>query len=197
MVQQPKRAVVEISQRGREVLAGNPAKIDVEILQQQFPEFRAFLSRTRGNSEHAVPATPAAATSREPPSTPEEQIATASQVLDESLRDALLTRILESPPKFFEKLIIDLLLAMGYGGSRRDAGEQLGGTGDGGIDGIINEDRLGLDRVYLQAKRYQPGNTVGSEAVQAFIGALVGKAAHKCPSGRFASRENRLAGART
>jgi restriction system protein len=86
---------------------------------------------------------------------------------------------MECSPSFFEKLIVDLLLAMGYGGSRSDAGEQLGGTGDGGVDGVIREDQLGLDRVYLQAKRYQRGNTVGSEAVQAFIGALVGRGAHK------------------
>ncbi len=111
--------------------------------------------------------------------TPEEQIASASLTLNESLRDALLARVLEGNPTFFEKLIIDLLLAMGYGGSQADAGEQLGGTGDGGIDGVIREDQFGLDRVYLQAKRYQPGNTVGSETVQVFMGALVGKGAQK------------------
>ena len=86
-----------------------------------------------------------------PSGTPDEQIAAASRTLDESLRDALLARILQGP----------------------------GGTGDGGVDGIINEDQLGLDRVYLQAKRYKPGNTVGSETVQAFIGALVGRGAQK------------------
>jgi len=90
-----------------------------------------------------------------------------------------MTRILEGTPEFFERLIIDLLLKMGYGGSRVDAGEQLGRTGDGGVDGVIREDQLGLDRVYLQAKRYQPGNTVGSETVQAFVGALVGRGAQK------------------
>jgi len=114
-----------------------------------------------------------------PSATPEEQITAASRTLNEALRDALLARILEGSPAFFEKLIIDLLLAMGYGGSRSDAGEQLGGTGDGGVDGVIREDQLGLDRVYLQAKRFQPGNTVGSETVQAFIGALIGKGAQK------------------
>lgn len=178
LLEQPKRGVVQVSQRGREVLGSNPAKIDVALL-QQFDEFRSFLSRTK--SDDGMAATPAsvAAAVAEPSSTPEEQIATASRTLDESLRDALLARILEGSPTFFEKLIIDLLLAMGYGGSRADAGEQLGGTGDGGVDGVIREDQLGLDRVYLQAKRYQPGNTVGSETVQAFIGALVGKGAHK------------------
>jgi restriction system protein len=114
-----------------------------------------------------------------PSSTPEEQITSASLALNEALRDALLARILGETPTFFEKLIVDLLMAMGYGGSRNDAGERLGGTGDGGVDGVIREDQLGLDRIYLQAKRYQPGNTVGSETVQAFIGALVGRGAQK------------------
>ncbi len=185
LVEQPKRAHVQISARGREVLAQNPAKIDTALL-QRFGEFRNFLSRTKSvNAPSAsTTLTPVAPTLpvtviTETTNTPEEQIATASLTLNESLRDALLARVLESNPTFFEKLIVDLLLAMGYGGSRADAGEQLGGTGDGGVDGVIREDQLGLDRVYLQAKRYQPGNTVGSEAVQAFMGALVGKGAQK------------------
>ena len=185
LVEQPKRAHVQISARGREVLARNPTKIDTALL-QSFDDFRDFLSRTK--SEDA-PSTPAALTPTAPrpltvpvvetTNTPEEQIASASMTLNELLRDALLARVLEGNPTFFEKMIVDLLLAMGYGGSRTDAGEQLGGTGDGGVDGVIREDQLGLDRVYLQAKRYQPGNTVGSEAVQAFMGALVGKGAQK------------------
>jgi restriction system protein len=90
-----------------------------------------------------------------------------------------LARILEGSSAFFEKLIVDLLVAMGYGGSRADAGERLGGTADGGVDGVIREDQLGLDRIYLQAKRYQPGNPVGAPAVQGFIGALIGRGAQK------------------
>jgi restriction system protein len=185
LVEQPKRAQVQISSRGREVLARNPSKIDATLL-QGFDEFRDFLKRTKSEDAPSVSAalttaapTPLVATVNETTNTPEEQIATAFLTLNESLRDALLARVLESNPTFFEKLIVDLLLAMGYGGSRADAGEQLGGTGDGGVDGVIREDQLGLDRVYLQAKRYQPGNTVGSEAVQAFMGALVGKGAQK------------------
>jgi restriction system protein len=181
LVSQPKRAVIEITSRGREVLAGNPTKIDAAQL-QQFDEFRAFLGRTKLDNSGLVatvePIT-VATVMAEPSSTPEEQITSASRALNEALRDALLARVLEGTPTFFEKLIVDLLMAMGYGGSRADAGEQLGGTGDGGVDGVIREDQLGLDRVYLQAKRYQPSNTVGSEAVQAFIGALVGKGAQK------------------
>jgi restriction system protein len=186
LVEQPKRAHVQITERGREVLARNPEKIDTALL-QGFEEFRDFLSRTKSEDAPSTPTAliPAALTLpsvvpvAEVTNTPEEQIASASLTLNESLRDALLARVLEGNPTFFEKLIVDLLLAMGYGGSRADAGEQLGGTGDGGIDGVIREDQLGLDRVYLQAKRYQPGNTVGSEAVQAFMGALVGKGAQK------------------
>jgi restriction system protein len=175
LVEQPKRAFVQASDAGRKVLAANPVKIDSQFL-RQFPEFMAFLSRTKSQSGAAtdLEATPAAVSS-----TPEEQIAAASLELDEALRDTLLARILEAPPAFFERLIVDLLLAIGYGGSRADAGERLGGTGDGGVDGVIREDQLGLDRIYLQAKRYRPGSTIGSETVQAFIGALIGKGAQK------------------
>ena len=184
LVEQPRRAHVQISARGREVLSRNPAKID-NILLQSFKEFRDFQNRTKLDDTPARPTVPALTGSSstteaiEAVNTPEEQIASASRTLNESLRDTLLARVLESNPTFFERLIIDLLLAMGYGGSRSDAGEQLGGTGDGGVEGVIREDQLGLDRIYLQAKRYQLGNTVGSETVQAFIGALVGKGAQK------------------
>lgn len=176
LVEQPKRGVVQISPAGLKVLAGNPEKIDGQFL-RQFPAFMAFLSGTKGHGAAApddAAALPPAASS-----TPEEQIAAASLALDGNLRDSLLARVLEAPPAFFERLIVDLLLAMGYGGSRADAGEHLGGTGDGGVDGVIREDLLGLDRVYLQAKRYQPGNSISSETVQAFIGALIGKGAQK------------------
>lgn len=180
LVEQPKRGMVTITPRGRDFLARNPPKIDVATL-EQFEEFRNFVGRTKPDAgpTAATDPIPVAPPVAEPSSTPDEQITSASLALNESLRDALLARVLEGTPSFFERLIIDLLLAMGYGGSRDDAGEQLGGTGDGGVDGIIREDQLGLDRVYLQAKRYQPGNTVGSETVQAFIGALIGKGAQK------------------
>nr|WP_305123552.1 restriction endonuclease [Roseomonas sp. GC11] len=88
-------------------------------------------------------------------------------------------RILQNGPDFFEQVIVELLVAMGYGGSRRNAAERLGRSGDGGVDGVINEDVLGLDRVYIQAKRYAPGNTGGRPEVQAFTGSLVGLGASK------------------
>ena len=178
LVEQPKRGMVQATIRGRHVLQQNPKKIDGAFL-LQFEEFRAFQKRKKVNGT-ALPAMPSATPLFvELSGTPEEQIAEASQSLDIAVRDALSARIPEGSPAFFERLILDLLLAMGYGGSRADAGEQLGSTGDGGVDGVIREDQLGLDRIYLQAKRYQPGNTVGSGAVQAFIGALVGQGAQK------------------
>lgn len=182
LLEQPKRGKVQISTAGREVLNSKPAKINEQML-RQFPSFRAFLVRTKANGKsneityaNDQSASPA---NQGTDKTPEEQLESASGLLNEALRDALLARILEASPASFEKLIIDVLLAMGYGGSRSDAGEQLGRTGDGGVDGVIREDRLGLDRIYLQAKRYKPGNSVGSETVQAFIGALVGRGAQK------------------
>jgi restriction system protein len=177
LVTQPKRGMVQISPRGRDVLNKNPAKIDTVLL-QQFEEFRVFAGAKPNSGPIELTAVLLAAPV-DASSTPEEQITAASKELDQALRDALLVRILEATPTFFERLIIDLLVKMGYGGSRTDAGEHLGGTGDGGIDGLIREDQLGLDRVYLQAKRYKPGNTVGPETVQAFIGALVGRGAQK------------------
>lgn len=178
LLEQQKRGYVRITQRGRDVLTTDPVKIDAATL-QQFPEFQSFVSGMKQEAPEASQLATLPSAVSEPSATPEEQIAAASIALNSTLRDALIARIIEGSPEFFEKLIIDLLLAMGYGGTRSDAGEHLGKTGDGGIDGVIREDQLGLDRIYLQAKRYQPGNTVGSEAVQAFLGALLGKGAQK------------------
>lgn len=112
--------------------------------------------------------------------TPEEQIEAAYASLHAALRADLLARVLQNTPGFFERVIVDLLVAMGYGGSQRSAAAELvGRSGDGGVDGVINEDPLGLDRVYVQAKRYAPGNPVGRPEVQGFLGSLVGRGATK------------------
>jgi len=111
--------------------------------------------------------------------TPEEQIDTAQAILHQALKADLLQRMLAQSPAFFEHAIVDLLVAMGYGGSHEDAARRLGKTGDGGIDGVIDEDRLGLDRIYVQAKRYAPHVGVGRPDVQAFVGSLVGFGATK------------------
>jgi restriction system protein len=111
--------------------------------------------------------------------TPEEQIESAYQELKTNLQADLLDRIVMNSPAFFEQLIVDLLVAMGYGGSHKNAARQLGRSGDGGVDGVINEDPLGLDRVYIQAKRYAANSPVGRPDVQAFVGSLVGLGATK------------------
>jgi restriction system protein len=114
-----------------------------------------------------------------PSATPEERIEAAYTEITNELRAALLERISKGTPRFFEKLVVDLLTGMGYGGSRANAGQRVGKTADGGIDGVINEDPLGLDIVYLQAKRYAPGNTVGVDKVREFAGSLVERGATK------------------
>ena len=142
LVEQPKRAMVVATPAGRDLLASAPNRIDSAVL-QRYPEFLDFQGRTRvaGVAEQS-PANTLNSLHEPTPTlpitiTPEDQIDQASKTLDVLLRDALLARVLESTPAFFERLIIDLLLAMGYGGSRADAGEQLGGTNDGGVDGVI------------------------------------------------------------
>jgi restriction system protein len=167
----PKRAVYKITERGRQALATNPAKIDVKFL-EQWPEFVAFKEGSKTNSEPlSAPASPIAET------TPEEAIENAHQGLREQLADELLARILSCSPTFFEQLVVELLVKMGYGGSRSDAGQRIGQTGDGGIDGIIKEDRLGLDTIFIQAKRWK--DSVGRPEIQKFVGALQGQRARK------------------
>ena len=119
---------------------------------------------------------PAALTS---PLTPDEAIRQAQRQLETALAEELLLRIQQAPPVFFERLIVQLVVAMGYGGSSEQAGRAIGKSGDGGVDGVIDEDPLGLDRIYLQAKRYKPGSNVGAPEVQGFFGALDQLGAHK------------------
>ena len=171
LVESPKRAVFRITERGLSTLAAKPNRIDVRYL-EQFPEFIAFrdASRTEGGAAVATEAPPAK-------TTPEEAIELAHQGLREQLAAELISRILTCSPTFFEQLVVELLVKMGYGGSRRDAGERIGQTGDGGIDGIIKEDRLGLDTIFIQAKRWQ--GAVGRPEIQKFVGALQGQRAKK------------------
>lgn len=173
LLESPKRGRFAITPQGNAVLSSNPEHIDNNLL-LKFPTFSAFYSgEATGTSQ--IPAEPAAA----PTATPEELIEAAQKEIQTVLRAELLERILDSSPAFFEGLIVDLLVAMGYGGSRRDAAERLGKSGDGGIDGVVNEDALGLDRIYIQAKRYAPSSTIGRPEIQAFTGSLVGVSASK------------------
>lgn len=178
LIDSPARGRFIASEAGRRFLASNPERLDTRTL-MQIPEFVEFYesgkSGSSAGSQEAADQGDAEASS----ATPEEQIEQAYRSLNAALRADLLDRIRENSPAFFEKLIVDLLVAMGYGGSHRNAAEQLGRSGDGGVDGVINEDRLGLDRIYVQAKRYAEGNSIGRPEVQGFVGSLVGLGASK------------------
>ena len=171
LLEAPKRAVCKITERGLQALASNPVRIDAKYL-EQWPEFIAFRDIAKLTSD-----APQSIVFPLEKTTPEEIIEVAHQGLREQLSQELLARILICSPIFFEQLVVELLVKMGYGGSRRDAGERVGQTSDGGIDGIIKEDRLGLDTIFIQAKRWQ--SSVGRPEIQKFVGALQGQRARK------------------
>src|SRR5262249_2343107 len=157
--------------------AKHPDRIDVKVL-RQFPELIAFLAPKA--PKEGEPKISISDTDVPPPTiTPEESIQQAESQILNNLRSEILKRISELSPSFFERLVVDLIVAMDYGGSRNSVAERIGKSGDEGIDGIINEDPLGLDVVYIQAKRYAADNTVGRERIQQFAGALVGQGASK------------------
>ncbi|MGE0882518.1 MAG: restriction endonuclease [Blastocatellales bacterium] len=169
LIESPRRGIYRITNQGREILTSNPKRIDLKFL-DKFPGHREFrFSSKVENEPEIVPQVNGL--------TPEEHIALGYQQIREELAADLLRRIKECAPEFFEQLVIDLLLAMGYGGSRQDAGKAVGRSGDGGIDGIIKEDRLGLDAIYIQAKRWE--GVVGRPEIQKFAGALQGQRARK------------------
>jgi len=175
LIAYPTRGKFQITNEGRSLLKEQPPKIDVALL-KRYPSFREFcnLPVTEG-----APQTPApVAESEAVEETPEELIASAHEKLRKQVQSELLSKVMSCSPAYFERLVVRLLTLMGYGGSLADAGSALGRPGDGGIDGEIKEDKLGLDRIYIQAKRWG-SNTVGSHEVRDFIGALVGKRARK------------------
>lgn len=171
LVDSPKRAVSAITERGLNILTQNPKEINVAFL-KQFPEFIEFQNLKRDDSEEteAVEITT---------QTPEENLETAYQRLRKALAQELINRVISLPPAFFERLVVELLVKMGYGGSIKDAGKAIGKSGDEGIDGTIKEDKLGLDIIYIQAKRWQQGNVVGRPEIHKFVGALAGQGAKK------------------
>ncbi|MBH2044055.1 MAG: restriction endonuclease [Comamonadaceae bacterium] len=172
LLESPRRGALRITARGKQILGDNPARIDVKFL-ERFPEFIEFRDASRNSRETTTTESVAIATEQ----TPEEALELAHLSLRLSLAQDILSRILSCSPAFFERLVVELLVKMGYGGSRRDAGERIGQSGDGGIDGIIKEDRLGLDTIYIQAKRWQ--GSVGRPEIQKFVGALQGQRAKK------------------
>jgi restriction system protein len=167
LLEDPKKGQFRITDRGRKVVADEPEIINSKFL-QQFDEFNVFIGRKQSSPESAPP---------DSSLTPEQVLHESYQTLRNSLAADLLEQVQQASPAFFERLVVDVLVDMGYGGSRREAGEAIGQSGDEGIDGIVKEDRLGLDIIYIQAKRW--ANTVGRPEVQKFAGALAGKRARK------------------
>lgn len=177
LIEATRRAYNKITKRGLDILKQNPKRIDVKYL-EQFEEFKSFraLRHARGDDE------PEQQVYNQ---TPEESLESAYQRIRADLSADLLVRIKSCSPTFFERLVVEVIVKMGYGGTRQDAGRAIGKSGDGGIDGIIKEDKLGLDTIYIQAKRWE--NTVGRPEIQKFVGALTGQRAKK---GLFISTSN-------
>jgi restriction system protein len=167
LISQPRRAHCLITKRGLQALKSNE-EINNDYL-KQFPEFTAFQQRSNKSNESSETAVvKGEATEMQ---TPHELLENTVNILNNTLANDILHAILNASPQFFENLVVDLMLAMGYGGTRKDAGQATQYTQDGGIDGIIKEDKLGLEMIYLQAKRYTD-KTVGRPEIQAFAGAL-------------------------
>jgi restriction system protein len=175
LLESPRRGFYRLGPRGAEVLKRNPGRVDLRLL-KTFPEYEESRSPKReGNSEGT--AVEADSLKDQDRLTPEEHLEYGYQKIREDLAAELLRRVKEASPAFFERAVVDLLVSMGYGGSHQDAGRTVGRSGDGGIDGVIKEDRLGLDVIYLQAKRWE--GTVGRPEIQKFAGALQGQRAKK------------------
>ncbi len=169
VLESSRRGFFKITERGHRLLKDSPSRITIKEL-EQFPEFVQF--RSTKHAEDTQPSDHGA-----DKQTPEEMLESAYQRFRGELASEVLSRVKKASPAFFERLVVELLLRMGYGGSRKEAGEAIGKGGDEGIDGIISEDRLGLDVIYLQAKRWE--GSVGRPEIQKFVGALHGKRAKK------------------
>lgn len=168
-----RRAYVEITNRGLDILKQNPSEINVKFL-RQFDEFVEFQAPNKDKDREIEDSI-----EENSDRTPEEMLESAYQKIRKSLAQEILNKVLDMSPSFFERLVVELLVKMGYGGSLKDAGQATKQSGDQGIDGTIKEDKLGLDIIYIQAKRWQPGNVVGRPEIQKFVGALAGQGAKK------------------
>jgi restriction system protein len=179
LVELTKRAHFCITQDGSKVLASPPERIDIKYL-NKFPSFQKFRDVENQDEKDEPELLPVSGSGIN--LTPDEMMRVAHRKIEGALAQELLDRIQGSPPDFFERLIVNLLLKMGFGGSVSDAGRALGGSGDGGVDGVIDQDALGLDRIYIQAKRYATGNNIGPGAIRDFFGSLD---RHKASKGLF------------
>ena len=170
----PARGQFKVSQEGLELLKAPPDRITIRFLSDRYPSFREFRARA-GKLSSPKTGGPAEGGDDE---TPEELMESAARTLQAALERDVLERVKGASPAFFEQLVLRLLVAMGYGGGLEDRGEHLGRGGDEGVDGVINEDMLGLERIYLQAKKYTD-QTVGRPGIQGFAGSLEGQRAQK------------------
>ncbi|MFN7511762.1 restriction endonuclease [Microcystis sp.] len=175
LIDSPQRATFVISEKGKEILSQNPARIDAKFL-RQFPEFQEF---NRVNKQNETITLESNLSTSDQEQNPEELLENSYQEIRQALATDLLFILRKLSPDAFEKLVVELLVKMGYGGSIRDAGKAVGKSGYQGIDGIIKEDRLGLDIIYIQAKRWADNNAVGRPEIQKFVGALAGQGAKK------------------
>lgn len=168
LIELTRRAYFTITDEGRRVLASPPDRITIGFL-EQYEGFRQF--RDRGNGSQ--PIIPVGNDTNTEVLTPDEVMRRAHKEVEDALAETLLQRVRAATPAFFEKVVVNLLMAMGYGGSDTDLSKALvGKSGDDGVDGVIHQDPLGLDRIYVQAKRYADGNSVGAGAIRDFFGSL-------------------------
>lgn len=176
LVEPTRRGYVQITERGKIILCDPAVEIDTRLL-KTFPEFMDFQSRGKRGVKSTAPFTQES--TLEASSTPEELLSEAYEKIAAAVAIELLDRLRTGTPAFFERTIVSLLLAMGYGGSSEDAGRAIGQSGDDGVDGVIDQDPLGVDQIYVQAKRYAVGNQVGPGAIRDFFGSLSLKKAQK------------------
>jgi len=174
LLSRPKRGVVRITGRGRKVAAAHPDRVDVGVL-SEFPEFIEFKSRSHAPRQSSQTGQPELAKSE---ATPREAVSTAVDEANTAVAAEVLDRVRQREPAFLERLVLAVLTAMGYGGAA-GAAEHLGKSGDEGLDGVIRQDPLGLDRIYVQAKRYGASRAVGRPEIQEFVGALHGAQADR------------------
>ncbi len=181
LLESVRRGHFSITARGQQLLLEMPTRIDRTTL-SRYPEFTDWIRQSRDSGEAPSANVAAVSTPAEVMYTPDEQIQTAYEILNASLEVEVLARVRSVSPIVFEQIVVDLLVAMRFGGGDVEMGKRLGRAGDGGIDGIIHEDALGLDAVYIQAKRFKEGNTVGRPDIQKFVGSLAG---HRATKGVF------------
>ena len=173
LIESPTRATFTITDSGKSVLKENPVVVDQEYL-MKFDSFKGFKKNIDDsvNDDQQIVVTPSG-------ESPQDMLDRAYKAITSTLTDDVLNEVMNQSPDFFEKLVVDLLVTMGYGGSKIENSQVLGKTGDEGIDGVIKEDKLGFDKIYIQAKRWDVDRTVGRPEIQKFVGALTGQGAIK------------------